>query len=102
MSSMSPTNSMRAFILWNFDSTAGSVMKSQGMQENQQVVFLSEGGEDIRQAREYLHPNSEHVTDWFHLTMRQTVLQQQTKALEEPQHSCHEVQSNRGRFPPVR
>jgi hypothetical protein len=59
------------------------LMKSQGMQENQQVVFLSDGGEDIRQVREYLHPNSEHVIDWFHITMRLTVLQQQSKALEE-------------------
>jgi hypothetical protein len=59
------------------------LMKSQGMQENQQVVFLSDGGEDIRQVREYLHPNSEHVIDWFHITMRLTVLQQQTKALGE-------------------
>ena len=61
------------------------LMKSQGMQENQQVVFLSDGGEDIRQVREYLHPNSEHVIDWFHITMRLTVLQQQTKSLEEKQ-----------------
>jgi hypothetical protein len=61
------------------------LMKSQGMQENQQVVFLSDGGEDIRQLREYLHPNGEHVIDWFHITMRLTVLQQQTKALEEKQ-----------------
>ena len=59
------------------------LMKSQGMQENQQVVFLSDGGEDVRQVREYLHPNSEHVIDWFHLTMRLTVMQQQTKALQE-------------------
>ncbi|MGH9326339.1 MAG: hypothetical protein ACRD2B_06590 [Terriglobia bacterium] len=59
------------------------VMKSQGMQENQQVVFLSDGGEDIRQVREYLHPNSEHVIDWFHITMRLTVLQQQAKALQD-------------------
>src|SRR5260370_1901824 len=58
-------------------------MKSQGMQENQQVVFLSDGGEDVRQVREYLHPNSEHVIDWFHITMRLTVMQQQTKALQE-------------------
>jgi hypothetical protein len=63
----------------------GEVMKSQGMQQNQQVVFLSDGGEDIRQVREYLHPNSEHVIDWFHIMMRLTVLQQQTKALEEKQ-----------------
>jgi hypothetical protein len=59
------------------------VMKSQGMQENQQVVFMSDGGEDVRQVREYLHPNSEHVLDWFHITMRLTVLQQQTKSLQE-------------------
>jgi hypothetical protein len=59
------------------------LMKSQGMKENQQVMFLSDGGEDIRQVREYLHPNSEHVMDWFHITMRLTVLQQQTKALQE-------------------
>ena len=58
------------------------VMKSQGMQENQQVVFMSDGGEDVRQVQEYLHPNSEHMIDWFHITMRLTVLQQQTKALQ--------------------
>ncbi len=71
------------------------LMKSQGMQENQQVVFLSDGGEDIRQVREYLHPNSEHVIDWFHITMRLTVLQQQTKALQEeaPQSGCRAVEA---------
>ena len=58
------------------------VMMSQGMQENQQVVFMSDGGEDVRQVQEYLHPNSEHLIDWFHITMRLTVLQQQTKALQ--------------------
>jgi hypothetical protein len=58
------------------------LMKSQGMQENQQVVFLSDGGEDIRQVRKYLHPSSEHVLDGFHITMRLTALRQQTKALE--------------------
>ena len=61
------------------------LMKSQGMQENQQVVFLSDGGEDIRQLREYLHPNGEHVIDWLHITMRLTVLQQQTKAPQAEQ-----------------
>jgi hypothetical protein len=29
------------------------VMKSPGMQENQQVVFLSDGGEDVRQVQAY-------------------------------------------------
>lgn len=63
-----------------------AVMKSHGMQENQQVVFLSGGGEDVRHVREYLHPNGEHVIDWFHIaTMRLTVLQQQAKALRGKQ-----------------
>jgi hypothetical protein len=53
-------------------------MKSQGMQENQQVVFMSDGGENVRRVQEYLHPFSEHLIDWFHITMRLTVLQQQT------------------------
>lgn len=34
---------------------------------------------------EYLHPNSEHLIDWFHITMRLTVLQQQTKSLRAEQ-----------------
>ena len=59
------------------------LMKSQGLQENQQVVFMSDGGENVRRMQEYLHPFSEHLIDWFHITMRLTVLQQQTKALKE-------------------
>ncbi|MDQ2832387.1 MAG: ISKra4 family transposase [Acidobacteriota bacterium] len=59
------------------------LMKLQGLQENQQVVFMSDGGENVRRMQEYLHPHSEHLIDWFHITMRITVLQQQTKALQE-------------------
>ena len=63
------------------------LLKSQGMQENQQVVFLSDGGDTVRRLQEYLHPSSEYLIDWFHITMRLTVLQQQRKALqaEQPQ-----------------
>lgn len=59
------------------------LMKSQGMQENQQVVFMSDGGENVSRVQEYLHPFSEHLIDWFHITMRLTVLRQRTKALQE-------------------
>ncbi len=59
------------------------LMKSQGLRENQQVVFMSDGGENVRRMQEYLHPYSEHLIDWFHITMRLTVLQQQTKALKQ-------------------
>lgn len=58
-------------------------MKSQGMPENQQVVFLSDGGEDVRRAQERLHPFNAHLIDWFQITMRLTVLQRRTTALKE-------------------
>jgi hypothetical protein len=44
---------------------------------------MSDGGENVRRVQEYLHPFSEHLIDWFHITMRLTVLRQQTKALQE-------------------
>jgi hypothetical protein len=40
------------------------------MQDNQQVVFLTDGGEDIRDVPRYLNPQAEHYIDWFHITMR--------------------------------
>jgi hypothetical protein len=59
------------------------LLKSQGMQENQQVVFLSDGGDSVRNLQAYLHPDSEHWLDWFHITMRITLLQQQVKTLKD-------------------
>ena len=58
------------------------LLKSQGLQDHQQVVFMSDGGDDVRRVQAYLHPGSVHWIDWFHLTMRLTVLQQQTKSLQ--------------------
>jgi hypothetical protein len=58
------------------------LLKSQGIAENQQVVFLSDGGDTVRSLQEYIHPNSEHWIDWFHITMRITVLSQQIKVLK--------------------
>lgn len=63
------------------------LMKSQGMQENQEVLFLSDGGETVRNLQAYLHPSSEHALDWFHVTMRLTVMRQQNKALIEEEAS---------------
>ena len=58
------------------------LMKSQGLQDHQQMIFMSDGGEDVRRVQAYLQPGSEHWIDWFHITMRVTVLQQQTKSLQ--------------------
>src|SRR6202051_461356 len=59
------------------------LLQSHGMQPNQQVAFLSDGGEDVRHVQLYLHPEAEHLLDWFHLTMRLTVLKQIAKGLPE-------------------
>jgi hypothetical protein len=50
------------------------VLKAQGMADNQQVTFLTDGCEDIRDLPRFLNPDSEHLLDWFHVTMRITVM----------------------------
>jgi hypothetical protein len=57
------------------------VLKSQGMQLNQQITFLSDGGDTVRNLQLYLNPEAEHLLDWFHVTMRLTVLNQTSKGL---------------------
>ena len=60
------------------------VLKSQGMQANQQVTFLTDGGEDIRDVPCYLNTQAEHLLDWFHLTMRITVMAGMARSLRPP------------------
>ena len=56
----------------------------------------ADGGETVRNLQAYLHPSSEHVLDWFHVTTRITVMRQQTKALIEEDASLGtEVQDTR-------
>jgi len=57
------------------------VLQSQGMQANQQVTFFSDGGETVRTLPEYLNPDADHILDWFHITMKITVLQQCARGL---------------------
>jgi len=57
------------------------VLKSQGMQMNQQVTFLTDSGGDVRALPLYLNPQAEHLIEWFHLTMRLTVMSQMTEGL---------------------
>jgi hypothetical protein len=57
------------------------VLRSQGMQMNQQVTFFTDGGDDVRDLPLYLNPQSEQYLDWFHVTMRITVMSQLAKGL---------------------
>jgi hypothetical protein len=54
-------------------------LRQQGMQPHQQVVFLSDGAETLRRLQQNIAPEAEHVLDWFHVTMRLTVLGQMIK-----------------------
>ena len=67
------------------------VLKAHGMQENQQVEFFSDGGEDVRSLPFYLHPQAEHLLDWFHVTMRMTGMNRLAKGVcadDQPQLSA--------------
>jgi hypothetical protein len=60
------------------------VLKAHGMTANQQVTFLTDGGEDIRDIPCYLNAQAGHLLDWFHITMRLTVMTNMAKSLQPP------------------
>jgi hypothetical protein len=66
-------------------------LKGQGMQMNQHVMFFSDGGTDIREVQLYLNPEAEHYLDWFHITMRLTVMGQYAKGLDTTQEKREEI-----------
>ena len=59
------------------------LLQSQGLQMNQPLTFLSDGGDTVRDLQLYLRPEAEHLLDWFHVSMRLTVLQQTAKGLPD-------------------
>ncbi len=60
-----------------------NMLSDQGMQANQQITFLSDGADNLRDLQFRMYPESRHVLDWFHVTMRLTVLNQFAKGLEK-------------------
>jgi hypothetical protein len=57
------------------------VLTSQGFQLNQQITFLSDGEDTVRNLQLYMSPEAEHILDWFHVTQKLTVLDQYGKGL---------------------
>jgi hypothetical protein len=57
------------------------ILQAQGLQMNQAVTFLTDGGDTVRDLREGHSPQSSHILDWFHITMRLTVLNQMAKGV---------------------
>ena len=56
-------------------------LKTSGMQMNQAVTFLTDGADDVRHLPANLNPNSDHLLDWYHVTMKLTVLKQIAKGI---------------------
>ena len=59
------------------------MLQAQGVLPRQQLTFLSDGGDNVRQLPQFLHPNSEHILDWFHIAMRIEQLSQTARGLRE-------------------
>jgi len=58
-------------------------LKSQGAHANQPGTFLSDGGETVRNLQLYLNPLAEHLLDWFHVSMKLTVMGQMNKGMQK-------------------
>jgi hypothetical protein len=55
------------------------MLHNQGLQLNQDITFITDGGDTVRDLPLFLSPRSEHILDWFHVTMRITVIKQISK-----------------------
>lgn len=71
------------------------VLMSQGMQANQQVTFLWDGGNTMRDLPMSLHPESEHVLDWLHGTLCLTVMGRMATRIATARRSRWPVSSRR-------
>src|SRR5499426_3524375 len=57
------------------------VLHSQDLQMNQTITFLSDGDDTLRQLQLEMSPKAMHILDWYHVTMKLTVLSQYGKGL---------------------
>lgn len=57
------------------------VVHSQGLQMNQEITLLADGNDTLRALQLEMSPHATHMLDWFHVTMRLTVLDQYGKGL---------------------
>jgi hypothetical protein len=56
-------------------------LRRQGFQADQDLTFITDGRDEVRALAERISPCSAHVLDWFHITMRITVLRQFAQGL---------------------
>jgi hypothetical protein len=64
-------------------SRLNTMLQKQGFQMNQEIIFLSDGGDTVRNLQQNMAPHSQHLLDWFHITMRITVMKQMVSGLSD-------------------
>jgi hypothetical protein len=79
--------SKRFGFVYKYDNKAKSrlntMLQKQGFQMNQNITFLSDGGDTVRNLPQFIAPHSEHLLDWFHITMKITVMKQMINGLSD-------------------
>jgi hypothetical protein len=77
------------------------LLKAQGLQSNQPVTFLSDGGDTVRELPRGLISQAEYVLDWFHVTMRLTGMSRMAQGVREadPPTAPGPVEPQPGRHP---
>jgi hypothetical protein len=53
----------------------------QGLQRNQAITFLSDGGDTVREVPRGFTPQAEYLLDWFHMSMRLTTMSRLAKGV---------------------
>ena len=54
-------------------------LKTHGLAMHQEITFLSDGGDTVRNLQAQISPYAEHILDWFHVTMRITMMKQMSQ-----------------------
>ena len=57
------------------------MLKNQEFQMNQQITFLSDGGDTVRDLQMLMSPHAEQILDWFNITKNITGMKQIVKGL---------------------
>ncbi len=59
-----------------------SVLREQGLSMTEEMTFLTDGADNVRNLAVDMSPSAKHLLDWFHLSMRMHILSRYTKGLK--------------------
>jgi hypothetical protein len=58
------------------------VLQEQGLSMTQEMTFLTDGADNVRNLAVDMSPSAKHLLDWFHLSMRLHILSRYTEGLK--------------------